>query len=137
MDKSLLNSPRILLVEDYAANILVTTTYLEEFGYEYDVANDGNEAVEKIRSGMYYAAVLMDVQMYDMDGLEATRLIREYEKHTSKPRTLIIGMTAHALSGDRERCLNAGMDDYIAKPFSPDTLKSKLELSKIDINEAA
>ncbi len=116
---------RILLVEDYAPNVLVAGTFLEQFGFSYDVASNGIEAVERVRSGSY-AAVLMDVQMHGMNGLEATQLIRENEAATGRSRIPIIGMTAHALSGDRERCLASGMDDYIAKPFNPDELQGKL-----------
>ena len=70
--------------------------------------------------------ILMDVQMQGMNGLEATRFIREYESGGNVKRTPIIGMTAYALSGDRDRCLTAGMDDYIAKPFNPDDLYEKI-----------
>ncbi|PZP54598.1 MAG: hypothetical protein DI586_09415 [Micavibrio aeruginosavorus] len=117
---------RILLVEDYAPNILVAGSFLEEFGYEWDSAKSGSEAVEKVLAEKF-AAVLMDVQMFGMNGLEATRLIRAYEKENNLPRLPIIGMTAHALAGDRERCLGVGMDDYISKPFNPDDLQDKLE----------
>jgi len=65
----------------------------------------------------------MDVQMPGMNGFEATRLIRAFEAETNTPRVPVIGMTAHALAGDRERCLAAGMDDYIAKPFNPTQLE--------------
>lgn len=116
---------RVLLVEDYPANILVATTFLEQFGYSYDLAKDGIEAVQKAQSGDYIA-ILMDVQMYGMNGFEATRKIREYEKQNGKPHILIIGMTAHAMAGDRERCLACGMDDYVSKPFNHEELKSKL-----------
>ena len=130
------DQPRVLLVEDYAANILVATTFLDHFGYAYDLAKNGREAVEKARTGNY-VAVLMDVQMYGMNGFEATRLIREYEKQAGKPRMLIIGMTAHALAGDRERCLSTGMDDYISKPFNHETLRKKLACARETIPEAA
>ncbi len=114
----------ILLVEDNPANILVARTFLEQFGYRCKVASNGMEAVEKIRNERF-AAVLMDVQMHGMNGLEATRKIREYERQSGS-HVPIIGMTAHVMAGDRERCLKAGMDDYISKPFSPDELQSKL-----------
>ena len=117
--------PRVLLVEDYAPNVIVVTTYLEQFGYAYDVASNGNEAIAKARSGSYFA-ILMDVQMHQMNGFVATQLIREYEQNEKKPPYHIIGMTAHALAGDKERCLAAGMNDYIAKPFSPKDLQEKL-----------
>lgn len=130
------DKPRILLVEDYAANILVATTYLENMGYAYDLAANGEEAIEKAGNGAY-VAILMDVQLQGIDGFEATRLIRKHEKQTLKPRTAIIGMTAHALSGDRERCLSAGMDDYIPKPFHPDILMSKLSAACAAAQKAA
>ncbi|MDP9127601.1 MAG: ATP-binding protein, partial [Pseudomonadota bacterium] len=118
---------KILLVEDYMPNVMVATTFLEYFGYLFDVATNGMEAIEKIKANTY-AAALMDVQMHGMNGLEATKFIREYEKKEGRPRLPIIGMTAHALTGDRERCLGAGMDDYIAKPFNPTELEQKLRL---------
>ena len=117
--------PHVLLVEDYAPNVLVATTFLEQFGYRVDVANNGMEAVEMTRASQY-VAVLMDVQMHGMNGLEATQIIRAYEMQQNTPRLAIIGMTAHALAGDRERCLGAGMDEYIAKPFNPDELEQLL-----------
>ena len=116
------NKPLVLLVEDYAPNVMVAQTFLEQFGYDSDVANDGSEAVEKIKTGNY-AAILMDVQMPGMNGLEATQRVRDYESKEQKLRVPIIGMTAHALAGDRERCLGVGMDGYISKPFNPDELE--------------
>lgn len=116
---------KILLVEDYPANILVAGAFLEHFGFAFDVATDGAEALKKIEGGEYLA-VLMDVQMHGMNGLQATSLIRDRERQSAKRRTPIIGMTAHALLGDKEKCLAAGMDDYISKPFNPDELKTIL-----------
>lgn len=120
----ILPRPRILLVEDYKANVLVATTYLDSFGYEYEVASNGLEALTKIKQ-QEFTAVLMDVEMHEMDGLSATKGVREYEETIGR-RTYIIGMTAHAMPGDKERCLAAGMDDYISKPFNPDNLQKKL-----------
>ena len=111
-------------MEDYALNVLVATTFLSEFGYTYEVAINGQDALDKIREGSY-ALVLMDVQMHGMNGLEATMVIRRMEKGKAS-RLPIVGMTAHALLGDRERCLEAGMDDYITKPFNPDHLREKI-----------
>ncbi len=128
--------PRVLLVEDYAANILVASTYLEHFGYAYDLAKDGHEAVDKAKTGDYIA-ILMDVQMYGMNGFDATRRIREHERESGKPPAFIIGMTAHALAGDRERCLATGMDDYIAKPFNQETLGKKLATAMKMLSEEA
>lgn len=116
----------VLLVEDYKANILVATALLEEFGYGYTVANNGQEALQLIKI-QDFDLVLMDVQMPGIDGFEATHFIREWEKQKGLGHIPIIGMTAHALAGDRERCIAIGMDDYIAKPFHPDEFKNKLE----------
>jgi len=118
--------PYVLLVEDYEPNVLVATAFLEDFGYQVDVANNGLEAFDAVKARSYLA-VLMDVQMHGMNGLDATRRIREWEMAESRPRTRIIGMTAHALAGDRERCLGVGMDDYIPKPFRPEELRRKIE----------
>lgn len=122
-----MSNKRILLVEDYPANVLVATTLLEDFGYAYEVATSGEEAISKIKSGDFHAA-LMDVELGSaMCGFEATRLVRVWESEQQRVRQLpIIAMTAHALAGDRERCLEAGMDDYISKPFDADELREKL-----------
>jgi PAS domain S-box-containing protein len=119
------HAQKILLVEDYPANILVATTYLELFGYEVDVCTNGEMAIEKCAE-THYLAVLMDVQMPGIDGFETTRRIREYEKGHWPLKSYIIGMTAHALLGDREKCISAGMDDYVSKPFNPRELEIKL-----------
>ena len=116
---------RILLVEDYPANVLVAGSYLELFGYDYDVVDNGYEAVEKAKTHNYLA-VLMDVQMPGVNGFEATKLIRAHEKKEGRRHMPIIGMTAHALAGDRERCIAAEMDDYLSKPYNPDELEKKL-----------
>ncbi len=116
----------ILIVEDHEANIFVASLYMEELGYEFEVARTGNEAFEKFRSGKY-SVILMDVEMPDLNGIDATRLIREFEIKGNLVPTSIIGITAHALSIHRERCLDAGMNDYISKPMNLDMLKKKLE----------
>jgi CheY-like chemotaxis protein len=123
--------PCVLIVEDYAPNIMVLSLMLEELGYDTVSAASGTEAIDIIKAtpGPHYA-ILMDVQMQGMDGLETTRWIRDLESAravTSRAyRNTIIGVTAHALAGDRERCLQAGMDDYISKPVLPDILALKL-----------
>lgn len=124
---------QILLVEDYEPNILVASTYLRNAGFSYEVSKNGLEAVERAKSSTY-SAILMDVQMPGMNGFEVTHMIRQFERQHGHTRTPIIGMTAHALAGDRERCLAAGMDDYIAKPVSEEELVGKL---KLHINEKA
>ena len=119
--------PCILLVEDYEPNVLVTSMLLEEFGYRCVVARNGSEAIERLAQGGV-DLVLMDVQMPTMDGFTATRLWREKEAVEHMKRTPIIGMTAHALQGDRERCEVSGMDEYISKPFDANELQSKVSL---------
>ncbi len=114
---------RILLAEDTAVNQKVVLLMLERLGYRADLAADGIEAVEALRR-QSYDVVLMDVQMPRMDGLEATRRIHQLLAEKKRPR--IIGLTAHAMSGDRERFLRAGMDDYISKPIHLDELRAAL-----------
>jgi CheY-like chemotaxis protein len=106
----------ILLAEDNVINQKVAARLLEKQGHTVTVANNGSEAVTAMFRESF-DIVLMDVQMPEMSGLEATRLFREYEK-TSSRRQLIVAVTAYALPGDREKCLEAGMDDYISKPFN-------------------
>ena len=115
----------ILLVEDYEPNILVATSYLEDLGFSYHAVRTGREAIDTLETRSF-DAVFMDIQMPGMDGLEATRRIRESERRAGKKRVKIIGVTAHAMVGDRERCLEAGMDDYLTKPYTPADLQKKL-----------
>ena len=115
---------RVLVAEDNPVNQLVIQGMLDKRGYVTDVVADGREALARLESGEH-AAVLMDVQMPELDGFETTARIRAGE--TDGRRLPIIAMTAGAMEGDRERCLAAGMDDYIAKPLRPDELDAVLE----------
>ncbi len=115
---------RVLVVEDNAANLKVAVRMVERLGYRADVAGTGAEAVALLGQADY-DAVLMDCQMPEMDGYEATRRIRADERRGR--RVPIIAMTAAALSGDRERCLAAGMDDYISKPVKLHVVAAVLE----------
>ena len=108
---------RILLVEDNATNQQLVEYLLSRKGYRVDIADNGRKGVEAYRGGDF-DLVLMDCQMPEVDGYEATRRIRRLEQQRGR-RIPILAMTANALSGDRERCLAAGMDDYIAKPIQP------------------
>lgn len=122
----LVQEKTILLVEDYAPNVMVTSMMLEHLGYNVEVATNGAEALRAVQSRHGpFAAILMDVQLDDMSGLEVTAKIRDWEK-AQKFKNSIIGVTAHALAGDRERCLAAGMDRYMSKPIHPDLLAEDL-----------
>jgi CheY-like chemotaxis protein len=116
---------RVLLAEDNAVNRVVATRLIEKQGHHVVAATTGREALAALRRADY-DVVLMDVQMPDMDGFEATRTIRVMEQHTGRHQQ-IIALTAHAMIGDRERCLEAGMDGYLTKPISPQQLKELLE----------
>ncbi|HEB66058.1 MAG TPA: response regulator [Chloroflexi bacterium] len=110
---------RILVAEDNAVNQKVILHTLERLGYRADIAANGYEVLDAIER-QWYDVILMDVQMPEMDGVEATRQIRERMPTDKQPR--IIALTAHALTGDRERYLDVGMDDYLSKPVRPDAL---------------
>ncbi len=104
---------RILVAEDNPINRRVAQNMIEKLGYETRVAENGRQAVE-LATTTTFDLILMDCGMPEMDGLQATRLIRQYE--TGGPRVPIVALTANAISGYRERCIEAGMDDYLTKP---------------------
>jgi PAS domain S-box-containing protein len=112
-------APFVLVVEDSPVNQIVVVRTLERCGCRTDVAHNGRQALEML-SKQHYDAVLMDCQMPEMDGYEATAALRAREN--GGPRTPVIAMTAHAMQGDREQCLDAGMDDYLSKPIQRDWL---------------
>lgn len=115
---------RILLVEDNPTNVMVATGLLEQLGYSVDVADCGRDALEKSAQARY-DLILMDVQMSEMDGYETTRRIRARENGDGR-RVPIIAMTAHAFSDHKDLCLQAGMDDFLPKPFKLENLSEKI-----------
>jgi CheY-like chemotaxis protein/HPt (histidine-containing phosphotransfer) domain-containing protein len=129
---------QILLAEDNAVNQKLALKLLERMSYQADIANNGLEAVERVAANEY-DVVLMDVQMPEMDGLEATRQI--IAAHGDR-RPRIVALTADAMAEDRERCLAAGMDDYLTKPIRPAELAQALERvttapEPVELDEAA
>ncbi|HEY9793686.1 MAG TPA: response regulator [Candidatus Obscuribacterales bacterium] len=115
----------ILLVEDRDSNRMVALLLLQKLGYGADVVCSGIEAVEAACK-RNYKCILMDVQMPEFDGFDATRAIRQAEEATGR-HTPIIALTALAMDGDRERCLQAGMDGYISKPYNLQQLRETLD----------
>ncbi len=125
---------KILLAEDNIVNQKLALGILEKLGHEVVIANNGNEALQEIGRHVF-DLVLMDVQMPEMDGLEATRELRQRESATDS-HVPVVAMTAHAMKGDRERCLAAGMDDYLCKPIRLNDMSEKLAelFSDPDVN---
>jgi CheY-like chemotaxis protein len=121
-----LRRPRVLLAEDNQTNQMTAVRMLEMLGYQVDVAVNGIEAVDACRD-VDYGIVLMDNQMPEMDGLTATREVRKLELARGKPPVPIIALTAEAMQGDRQKCLAAGMSDYLSKPFKVVQLNEMLE----------
>ncbi len=117
---------QILLAEDNPTNQLVAIKVLEKLGYRADVANNGLEAIKALEAADY-DLVFMDVQMPEMDGYEATKRIRNHQSAVRNHDIPIIAMTAHAMKGDREKCLAAGMSDYISKPIDPQEIVRAME----------
>src|SRR4051812_25666185 len=111
------DSPRILMAEDNQINQRVGKLILQRAGFNIDLVGDGYEALEAHKAKPY-DLILMDCQMPTMDGFEASRQIRSLDQH----QPVIIAVTANALVGERERCLSAGMDDYLSKPFQAEQL---------------
>jgi len=118
---------RLLLAEDNVVNSKLAMTLLRKWGHDVVLATNGREALDFLEAAGFkgFDAVLMDVQMPEMAGMEATAAVRARER-TLGSHLPIIGVTAHAMKGDRERCLEGGMDGYVSKPIRPDNLVSEL-----------
>jgi len=125
---------RILIVEDMETNRLTAKALIGRQGYKTDEAKDGLEALEKYQKN-HYDLILMDCRMPGMDGFEATQRIREHEKIHQMKHVPIIAMTGNAFDSDRQKCFEAGMDDFIPKPVEPDLLARKIRLNLTDIKD--
>jgi two-component system sensor histidine kinase/response regulator len=117
---------KLLVAEDNTVNQLLLTRLLEKRGHHVALVGNGRKALEALEKESY-DLVLMDIQMPEMDGLEATEALRRSEQHTSK-RQPVVALTAHAMKGDEERCLAAGMDGYLTKPIRPSELDAVLQI---------
>jgi CheY-like chemotaxis protein len=115
------HTPAILLAEDNPINALIASTMLEDLPYRIDHVTNGKEAFQKA-SHYPYHLILMDINMPDMDGFMTTQAIREWEQVNTLYNTPIIALTANALTDDREKCLAAGLNDYLAKPVKKEEL---------------
>lgn len=120
---------RILVAEDNPVNQKVVVKQLMSLGYQAEVVNNGQEAVDRLKEHEY-DVVLMDCQMPIMDGYRATQEIRSFEGE--RKRTTIIAITANAMPEDRQRCMDSGMDDYMSKPASREDLRKKVEQWTLD-----
>ena len=112
---------KILVAEDFPVNQEVVSGFLESFGFSAHIVENGLQAIRALEED-YYDLVLMDVQMPEMDGLEATRVIRDPDSKVLNHDIGIVALTGHALQGDRQRYVDAGMNDYLAKPIDPESL---------------
>ncbi|MCJ8312620.1 MAG: response regulator [Saccharospirillaceae bacterium] len=127
INKSAKHDFTILLVEDNKVNQLVARTIITKLGYQIDVLDNGQEAIDELKIKKY-DLIFMDMQMPIMGGLEATKIIRDNHSDVLKHNIPIVAMTANAMKGDRELCIDAGMDDYITKPISKNKVSEILEL---------
>ena len=118
-------SVRVLVAEDSPLNLQVALKQLEKLGYQADSASDGTEVMSALAKRRY-DVILMDCQMPEMSGFDATAAIRTMERDTGR-HVRIVALTAHAMAGDRARCLEAGMDDYVTKPLTLDALSQVLD----------
>lgn len=128
MDVNALEGYRILVVDDNAPSRQLLLLLLQKFSADATEAENGEQAVE-LALKHHYDAVLMDIQMPVLDGLEATRRIREAERNDrDRERSLVVGVTAHAMEEHKDMCLAAGMDSVITKPIDPETVASTVKM---------
>ncbi len=127
MDKQL----SLLLAEDDLISRRLIRILIEKLGHKVNVVENGKKAFDAFKKD-HYDIILMDIQMPIMDGLECTRKIRVYEKEKRQSKVTIIAVTAHAMIGDKEKCLNAGMDDYITKPIEEKVLLNKINKHRMN-----
>jgi signal transduction histidine kinase/CheY-like chemotaxis protein len=118
---------RILIAEDNMVNQKVASFFIKSFGYDFDLANNGLIAFEKIKSGEHFDGILMDCMMPEMDGFTATREIRAYQKAHNLPEIPIIAFTASVFDEDIKNCYDSGMNDYLSKPLNKELLKEKIQ----------
>ena len=117
---------KVLIVEDNLTNQKLLGFFLEELNAKFDIASDGIEAIECFQNNKY-DIILMDENMPNMNGIEATKIIREIENNQKLKANIIVAITANALKGDRERFISSGMDDYISKPYSEEDIVRVLQ----------
>ncbi|NLA73908.1 MAG: response regulator, partial [Deltaproteobacteria bacterium] len=120
------HSIKILLAEDNPVNQKLALRLFEKFGYRADPVNNGREAIEMLKKSRYHM-VFMDIQMPEMDGFEATEIIRKPDSGVLNHHVPVIAMTAHAMKGDEQKCIELGMNDYLAKPIEPQILLEKIK----------
>jgi two-component system sensor histidine kinase/response regulator len=130
------NRRRVLLAEDNLVNQKLATRLLEKRGFDVTIASDGEIALEMLEKQSPFDFVLMDVQMPNLDGIAATKAIREREKVSGIGHVPIIAMTAHALKGDEDRCIEAGMDGYVTKPIRTSELFSAIDKLLLDVKSS-
>lgn len=121
------NDFKVLIAEDNDVNQMILQKYLKKWGYPYATASNGKEAIQIIENDVDIKLILMDCQMPEIDGLEATKILRKYKEHRIQ-FIPIVALTANALDEDKQKCIDAGMNSFISKPIDPENLKSVIEL---------
>lgn len=117
---------KILVVEDNEINQKVVRAIFQRNNISFEMANDGDEALKKLKE-QTFDLILMDCQMPVLDGYQTTKIIREEEQRVNKKRCPIVAITANAMFGDKDRCLSAGMDDFLSKPFQSRQILEMIE----------